>query len=104
VVAVIISIDGRGTTVEEAFAQAADALTATVHAHIEAMDRTSISSSPSDLELRLVDWLDPFIFNMSVSGMLSAQYAVGSRGCMTPARLGMRLPSGGMGAVPGRRG
>jgi SHS2 domain-containing protein len=72
-----VGVEGRGATVEEAFEQAALALTAIVtDAHIEAHEPVEVSCSRSDLELLLVDWLDAIIFEMSVRKMLFSRYAV----------------------------
>lgn len=72
-----IGVEGSGETVEEAFVQAALALTATVtDAHIEAIDCIRMTHAQSDLELLLVDWLDAIIFEMSVRKILFSRYAV----------------------------
>jgi len=68
---------GRGRTIEEAFEQAALALTAVVtSARVEAVSRVLVECERKSVELLLVDWLDAVIYEMSVRKMLFGRYSV----------------------------
>ncbi|HWP25480.1 MAG TPA: archease [Xanthobacteraceae bacterium] len=72
-----VGVRGFGTTVEEAFEQAAMALTAVVtHAPVEPKIAVEIRCEASDLELLFVDWLNSIIYEMAVRQMLFGRFAV----------------------------
>lgn len=74
-----IGVRGFGTTPEEAFAQAALALTAVVTdpCRVEARDLVELElerDDEGDLELLLVDFLNALIYEMAVRQMLFSRY------------------------------
>jgi tRNA nucleotidyltransferase (CCA-adding enzyme) len=72
-----VGIRGIGSTVEEAFEQAALALTAVVtEAEVRPEKAVNVSSDAADLELLLAEWLNAIIYEMSVRGMLFGRFAV----------------------------
>jgi SHS2 domain-containing protein len=73
-----IGVRGFGQSVEEAFEQAAVALTAIV-ADISAVrpsESVEVHSSASDLELLLMTWLNAVIYEMAVRRMLFRRFRV----------------------------
>lgn len=78
-----IGVRGLGRTIEEAFEQAAAALTAVV-ADISAVNQSEaveVSCSAPDLELLLVTWLNAVIYEMAVRTMLFSQFRVTLSAC-----------------------
>ncbi len=72
-----IGVRGFGATREQAFEQAACALTAVVtHADIRPDQEVRVSCAAPDLELLLVEWLNAVIYEMAVRRMLFARFAV----------------------------
>lgn len=72
-----IGVCGRGRTVEEAFEQAALALTGIVTDLPVAGDIcVEVSCRQSDIELLFVDWLDAIIFETATRKMLFGRFAV----------------------------
>ncbi|WP_457392380.1 archease [Thermostichus sp. MS-CIW-28] len=74
-----IGVRGYGATPEEAFAQAALALTAVVTSVDEVAPREHLEielGNASDLELLLVDFLNAVIYEMAVRGMLFGKVEV----------------------------
>ncbi len=74
-----IGVRGYGTTPEEAFAQAALALTAVVTEpdKVALAERVEIElENPGDLELLLVDFLNAVVYEMAVKGMLFGKFEV----------------------------
>lgn len=72
---------GRGRTKDEAFEQAAPALTALVtEAEVAARISVQVTCRRSDPELLLVDWLDAIIFEMAVRRMIFGRFAVSIKG------------------------
>lgn len=72
-----IGVCGSGASVEEAFEQAALALTAIVtDAPVHSTRRIDVECSQSDLELLFVDWLDAIIYEMSLRKMLFGRFSV----------------------------
>lgn len=72
-----IGVRGFGTTVEQAFEQAALALTAvTTHAEVRPQTSVEVSCEAPDLELLLVEWLNAIIYEMAVRTMLFGRFAV----------------------------
>ncbi len=73
-----IGIRGRGKNRDQAFAEAARALTGVV-TDVEAVDRflgVPIRCSAPDDELLLVDWLNAIIFEMATRRMLFGRFDV----------------------------
>lgn len=72
-----VGVRGFGATPEEAFEQAARALTAIVtDARVEQKTPVELRCDAPDLELLLVDWLNAIIYEMSVRQMLFGGFAV----------------------------
>jgi SHS2 domain-containing protein len=79
-----IGVRGRGDTPAEAFARAAEALTAVVTDPSAVRERSTveITCEPSEPETLLFDWLNAVIFEMATRRLLFARYdvAVGDEG------------------------
>jgi SHS2 domain-containing protein len=72
-----IGLRGFGATPEEAFEQAACALTAAVtYVEVAPEIAVEISCEAPDLELLLVEWLNAVIYEMAVRRMLFGAFAV----------------------------
>jgi tRNA nucleotidyltransferase (CCA-adding enzyme) len=72
-----VGVRGFGATAEEAFEQAARALTAVVtHAAVEPKIPIEIRCEAADLELLFVEWLNCIIYEMAVRQMLFGHFAV----------------------------
>ena len=73
-----IGVRGIGATREEAFEQAALALTAVVTdpAGVSPGEALAIDCEAPDDELLLVDWLDALVFAMATRGLLFARFHV----------------------------
>ena len=72
-----IGIRGWGRTPDEAFEQAAGALTAAVtSARVAPRSEVRVSCSAPDLELLFVEWLNAIIYEMAVRRMLFSKFAV----------------------------
>ena len=72
-----IGIRGWGRTPDEAFEQAACALTAAVtSARVAPRSEIRVSCSAPDLELLFVEWLNAIIYEMAVRRMLFSKFAV----------------------------
>lgn len=73
-----IGVRGYGVSPDEAFAQAALAMTAVVTdpATVKPAVAVAITCEAPDLELLLVDWLNALIFEMATRNMLFARFAV----------------------------
>jgi SHS2 domain-containing protein len=73
-----IGVRGRGATRDEAFADAARALTAVVTdvAAVTAREAVPIRCTAPDDELLLVAWLDEVIYEMATRHMLFARFDV----------------------------
>jgi len=73
-----MGIRGIGQTVEEAFTQAALALTAVITspAEIEPLEQVDIECDAPDLELLLPDFLNAIIFEMATRSMLFGKFSV----------------------------
>lgn len=78
-----IGVRGHGATLEQAFEQAAVALTAVVADPdgIADMTRIDVECRADDPEILLVDWLNALIYEMAVSRMLFRRYHVELDGC-----------------------
>jgi tRNA nucleotidyltransferase (CCA-adding enzyme) len=83
-----IGIEGRGTTPEEAFEQAAVALTrAVTEADVEPRQTVEVRCCAPDLELLFVDWLNAVIYEMAVRRMLFGRFAVRIEGASLDGKL-----------------
>ncbi len=73
-----IGVRGIGETVEQAFEQAAVALTAVMVdiASIMPVQSVKISCEAPELELLLVDWLNAIIYEMATQNMLFCRFKV----------------------------
>jgi SHS2 domain-containing protein len=73
-----VGIRGRGASVEEAFAQAAVALTGAVTDPdaVAAREAVAIQCRASDRELLLSDWLNAIVFEMATRRMLFSRFDV----------------------------
>jgi tRNA nucleotidyltransferase (CCA-adding enzyme) len=70
-------VRGYGPSVEQAFEQAALALTATVtDAEIAPATEVAVACDAPDLELLLVQWLNAIIYEMAVRNMLFGKFSV----------------------------
>lgn len=77
-----IGVRGFGSSIEEAFEQAAHALTAvmTDPRLVIPKDRLEFTCQSPDEELMLVDWLNELIFAMSTRKMLFSQFELAING------------------------
>ncbi|MDF9392718.1 MULTISPECIES: archease [Methylococcus] len=73
-----IGVRGFGATPEEAFAQAALALSAVIcdPTSIRALEKVEVECEAADLELALVDWLNALIYEMAVRHMVFGRFRV----------------------------
>lgn len=72
-----VGVRGFGATAAEAFAQAAQALTAVVtQAEVEPKVLVEVTCEAPDVELLFVEWLNAIIYEMAVRGMLFGRFAV----------------------------
>jgi SHS2 domain-containing protein len=84
-----IGVRGIGSSVEEAFEQAAIALTAVV-ANVTAVQQIEIvevQCDAPDLELLLVSWLNAIIYEMAVRKMLFSKFRIVLAGCSLKGTL-----------------
>lgn len=89
-----IGVRGIGSSVEEAFEQAALALTAVVAnvATIEQREIVEVRCDAPDLELLLVSWLNAIIYEMAVRRMLFSKFRIALAGySLTGALAGERV-------------
>jgi len=73
-----IGVRGIGASMEEAFAQAATALTAVITEpeNVSASEEVEIECEAPDDEFLLVDWLNALIYEMATRGMLWSRFEV----------------------------
>ena len=73
-----IGVRGYGTTIEQAFEQAAIALTAVITdpALVDAEKSVSIHCEAPDIELLFADWLNALIYEMATRKMLFSKFDV----------------------------
>jgi SHS2 domain-containing protein len=73
-----IGVRGVGTTLGEAFEQAAVALTAVVAdpARVAPLAAVDVACAAPDHELLLADWLNALIYEMATRGMLFGRFEV----------------------------
>jgi SHS2 domain-containing protein len=89
-----IGVRGFGASVEEAFEQAAVALTAVVAdvSRIRESETVEVRCDAPDLELLLVSWLNAVIYEMAVRTMLFRKFRVVTSGCsLTGALVGEKV-------------
>jgi SHS2 domain-containing protein len=84
-----IGVRGFGRSVEEAFEQAAIALTAVVAdiAMVNGKESVEVRCDAPDLELLLVIWLNAVIYEMAVRRMLFNRFRVAMSGCSLTGTL-----------------
>ncbi len=84
-----IGVRGFGKSVEEAFEQAATALTAVVAdvSTIQERETVEVRCDAPDLELLLVSWLNAVIYEMAVRTMLFKGFRVEVSGCTLTGSL-----------------
>lgn len=77
-----IGIRGWGATPEEAFEQAAVALTAVITSPqlVEPRETVAVNCSADDLELLFVDFLNAILYEMAVRKMLFSKFEVSVQG------------------------
>lgn len=72
-----VGVRGRGATAEEAFEQAALALTAVItNAEVKPQISVEVKCEAPDLELLFVEWLNAIIYEMAVRKMLFGRFSV----------------------------
>jgi SHS2 domain-containing protein len=73
-----IGVRGVGATLEEAFAQAATALTAVITdpAQVQPVEAVTIRCQAPDVETLLVDWLNALVLEMATRDMLFSRFEV----------------------------
>lgn len=73
-----IGIRGFGTTVAEAFEQAALALTAVICQpdEIKPLEEVSIQCSSDDIEILFVEWIDAVVYEIATRRMLFSRFEV----------------------------
>ena len=73
-----VGIRGIGDTLEEAFAEAAVALTAVITdpARVEAREAVSIEREAPDVEFLFLDWINALIYEMATRDMLFGRFEV----------------------------
>lgn len=89
-----IGLRGFGRSVEEAFEQAAVALTAVVAdiSRIEESETVDVRCDAPDLELLLVSWLNAIIYEMAVRMMVFKKFrVVTSGGSLTGTLVGEKV-------------
>lgn len=74
-----IGVRGLGPSLEEAFAEAALALTAAIAdpATVAPLETVHLDIPGSDPEFLLVDWLNALVFEMAARGMLFGRFRLG---------------------------
>jgi SHS2 domain-containing protein len=84
-----IGVRGLGATTEQAFEQAALALTAVITdpADVAAKEKLELSCMAPDAELLLVDWLNSLIFEMVTRNMLFSRFEVHLEGTHLTANV-----------------
>ncbi|MGA8075747.1 MAG: archease [Candidatus Acidiferrales bacterium] len=89
-----IGVRGFGNSIEEAFEQAAVALTAVVAdvSCVEMTESVEVRCDAPDVELLLVSWLNAVIYEMAVRTMLFSRFRVVTAGCsLTGTLLGEKV-------------
>jgi SHS2 domain-containing protein len=83
-----VGLRGRGRSIEEAFEQAAIALTAvlTDPERVNSREPVEIHAEAPDHELLLVDWLNAIVFQMATRRMIFGRFEVSLQGGTLQAR------------------
>ncbi len=84
-----VGVRGFGSTREEAFEQAATALTAVITdpARVEARESVTVACEAPDDELLFAAWLNAVVYQMAVRGMLFSRFSVRIEGDHLVGRL-----------------
>lgn len=84
-----IGVRGLGATLEEAFEQAALALTAAISdlAAVSPRDMIQLSCEAPDDELLFVDWLNTLVYEMATRNMLFSRFEVQLEGKRLDAKV-----------------
>ena len=84
-----VGVRGLGATLEQAFEQAALALTAVITdpAEVAAKEMLQLSCIAPDAELLLVDWLNMLIYEMATRNMLFSRFEVHLEGNRLTAQV-----------------
>ncbi|MDE2310941.1 MAG: archease [Betaproteobacteria bacterium] len=84
-----IGVRGMGATLEQAFEQAALALTAVIAdpADVAPREMIRLSCAAPDVELLLVDWLNLLIYEMATRNMLFSRFEVHLEGSRLSAQV-----------------
>ena len=84
-----VGVRGIGLTLEEAFEQAALALTAAIAdpAEVATGEMIELSCEAPDVELLLVDWLNRLIYEMATRNMLFSHFVVHLQGNRLTAQV-----------------
>jgi len=84
-----IGVRGFGASVEEAFEQAAVALTAVVAnaSRIRRLESVEVHCTAPDVEVLFVSWLNAVIYEMAVRRMLFSGFQVTTSGCFLTGKL-----------------
>ncbi|MCI0401498.1 MAG: archease [Gammaproteobacteria bacterium] len=82
-----IGVRGWGKTIDEAFEQAAIALTEVICdlAKVQPVQQVHIHCEAPDHEILLVDWLNSLIYEMATRRVLFSRFEVGITGCTLKA-------------------
>ena len=98
-----VGVRGIGSMLEEAFEQAAMALTAVIAdpSEVAPGEMIELLCEAPDAELLLVDWLNKLIYEMATRNMLFGRFAVHLDGTRLAAQVCGR--SAGTGPPPSRR-
>jgi len=73
-----VGVRGKGTTLAEAFAGAATAMTAAIcqPARVAAREQVDIECAAPDAQLLLIDWLNALVYEMATRRMLFSRFDV----------------------------
>ena len=84
-----VGVRGLGATLEEAYEQAALALTASITdvATVAPREMVRLSCEAPDVELLLVDWLNGLIYEMATRSMLFSRFEVHLEGSRLTAQV-----------------
>jgi len=89
-----MGVRGYGTTLEEAFASAAEGLTAVVvePSDVEPVEKVDFTGSASDPELLFYDFMNSIVYEMAVSARVFSRFRVRVEGdCLQAEAWGERV-------------
>lgn len=89
-----MGVRGHGTTLEEAFASAAEGLTAVVVelSDVEPVEKVDFTGSASDPELLFYDFMNSIVYEMAVSARVFSRFRVRVEGdCLQVEAWGERV-------------